>query len=70
MPVRDAALAEVRFSGHACLPLFYPLSVLLLRYCPMPCIQAGGLDNFALRSAALLSNRLDIVATAATVAKE
>lgn len=48
-----------------------PLCVLLLRHCPMPCIQAGGLDNFALRSAALLSNRLDIVATAAaTAAKE
>lgn len=24
MPVRDAALAEVRFSGHACLPLPHP----------------------------------------------
>lgn len=48
-----------------------PFCVLLLRHCPMPCIQAGGLDNSALRSAALLSNRLDIVATAAaTAAKE
>lgn len=35
-----------------------------LRHWPLPCIQAGVLDNFALRCEALrlLSNRLDIVA--------